>query len=172
MAWARGAAGTGGPGESDTRGRGAEPTSGVGCTRGVARTVPAVPLALRLLAWLRPRLIRRSLVTEHNSALPLEGRSRAELEAIVEEQREKARAEGRSKRILLSAIYEQYTFPGSKRRFIRAHALEDIQEAERRLRSNACRCVAHACDGYFAATMRNVADESRERQAAERRARA
>jgi hypothetical protein len=107
-------------------------------------------------------------------AHPLEGRSRDELEAIVEEQREKARAEGRSKRLLLSAIHAQYNFPGSPQRFIRAfrnHALEDIQEAERRMRFRACRCEVRACDRYFAGILRNVAEEARKRRADKRRTR-
>jgi transposase InsO family protein len=99
---------------------------------------------------------------------PLEGRGRQELEIISQEQRERARAENRSRRLLLTEIHAAYDFPGSTQRFIRAHrhhALEDIQEAERRLRRNACRCKAKACDRYFAAILRNVRDEkARERQ--------
>ncbi len=108
---------------------------------------------------------------------PLEGRDRQELEIISQEQRERARAENRSKRLLLTEIHAAYDFPGSAQRFIRAHrrhALEDIQEAERRLRRNACRCKVRACDRYFAGILHNVRDENererhRQRQAELRR---
>lgn len=108
---------------------------------------------------------------------PLEGHDRRELELIAQEQRERARAENRSKRLLLGEIHAAYDFPGGVERFIRAHrhhALEDIQEAERRLRRNACRCKVRACDRYFAGILRNVRDENerarqRERQAELRR---
>ena len=108
---------------------------------------------------------------------PLEGRDRKELEIISQEQRERARAENRSKRLLLTEIHAAYDFPGSPQRFIRAHrrhALEDIQEAERRLRRNACRCKVRACDRYFAGILHNVRDQNererhRQRQAELRR---
>ena len=110
---------------------------------------------------------------------PLEGRDRRELEIIAQEQRERARAENRSRRLLLGEIHAAYDFPGGVERFIRAHrhhALEDIQEAERRLRRSACRCKVRACDLYFAGILRNVRDENerarqRERQAELRRLR-
>jgi hypothetical protein len=109
-----------------------------------------------------------------NGAHPLNGRGASELEAIAQEQRERARAEDRSKRLLLAEIHQAYDFPGSPARTIRAHrrhALEDIQEAERRLRRRACRCVTRACDRYFAGILRNVAEEGRRRRALERRQR-
>ena len=110
---------------------------------------------------------------------PLEGRDRRELEIIAQEQRERARAENRSRRLLLGEIHAAYDFPGSSQRFRRAHrhhALEDIQEAERRLRRSACRCRLEACDLYFAGILRNVRDENeiarqRERHAELRRLR-
>jgi transposase InsO family protein len=104
---------------------------------------------------------------------PLEGRDRRELEIIAQEQRERARAENRSKRLLLGEIHAAYDFPGGVERFIRAHrhhALEDIQEAERRLRRNACRCKVRACDLYFAGILRNVRDENEKARQRERHA--
>lgn len=95
---------------------------------------------------------------------PLEGKDPQVLEAIVEGQRERARAEERSKRLLLEAIHREFAMERSVTAFVRAlkgHALEDIQEAERRLRSKACRCIAKRCDRYFAGILRNVAEEGR-----------
>jgi len=104
---------------------------------------------------------------------PLEGRDRRELEIIAQEQRERARAENRSRRLLLGEIHAAYDFPGSVERFRRAHrhhALEDIQEAERRLRRSACRCKLRACDLYFAGILRNVRDENERARQRERHA--
>lgn len=95
---------------------------------------------------------------------PLEGKNPEVVRAIVEEQREKARAEGRSKRLLLKAIHREFFMDVSELVFVRAfrnHALEDIKEAERRLRDKACRCVAKRCDRYFGGIIRNVADQGR-----------
>jgi hypothetical protein len=103
---------------------------------------------------------------------PLNGRTATELEAIAGEQRENARAEGRSRRLLLTEIHQAYNLPGSVEGFIRAHrrhAHDDIQEAERRLRLKACRCVAKACDRYFAGILRNVAEENERRRRRERK---
>jgi len=103
---------------------------------------------------------------------PLEGRDPLALVQVIEEAKEKARAETRSKKLLLKDIHARYAMPGSADSFVRAHRrfhLEDIQEAERRLRTRACRCRTFACDRYFAGILANVADELRRRRAAERR---
>ena len=100
-------------------------------------------------------------------AHPLEGKDPQVLEAIVEDQRERARAEDRSKRLLLQAIHSEYAMEGSRDAFVRnlrGHALEDIQEAERRLRPKACRCVVRKCARYFAGILRNVAEDGRARR--------
>ncbi|MFQ5601156.1 MAG: helix-turn-helix domain-containing protein [Candidatus Krumholzibacteriia bacterium] len=106
---------------------------------------------------------------------PLEGRSAGELEAIAQQQREKARAETRSVRLTLAAIHRQYRLPGGAERFIRAHrqhALEDLQEAERRLRRSADRSKINDFERYFAGIVRNVREENapkRERKRRERK---
>jgi hypothetical protein len=105
---------------------------------------------------------------------PLDGRCPTELEAIAQEQRERARADTRSVRLALAEIHREYHLPGCAESFVRAHrhhALEDIQEAERRLRRKACRCAVKACDRYFAGILRNVREENRERRRQERQRR-
>ncbi len=102
---------------------------------------------------------------------PLDGRDPEVLRAIVEEQREKARAEDRSVRLFLKALHAEYAMPGSAEAFVRAfrrYPLDDLKEAERRIRTRACRCHVRACDRYFAAIVRDVHDHARRRRAAER----
>lgn len=102
---------------------------------------------------------------------PLAAREREELDAIAEEQRERARAETRSVRLTLEQIHRAYRFPGSAEAFIRAHrnhALEDIQEAERRLRPRLADPQISASDRYFAGILRNVRDENLPRRRRER----
>jgi hypothetical protein len=103
---------------------------------------------------------------------PLAGQDPDILRAIVEEQRDKARAEDRSVRLFLEAVHDEYAMPGSREAFVRAfrrYPLEDLREAERRFRPYACRCVARLCDRYFAAVVRDVHEQNRLRRAAERR---
>ena len=91
-------------------------------------------------------------------------RDRDVLEAIAEDQRERARADSRSVKLALERIHEEYQLEGSKTKFVRSlrgHHVNDILEAERRLRSKACRCVAKKCDRYFVGILRRVAEESR-----------
>lgn len=105
---------------------------------------------------------------------PLAGRGAEELDAIAQAQREKARAEFRSVRLALEAIHRDYRFPGSTQSFISAHrryALEDILEAERRLRSKAGTTAIKAIDQYFAAILRNVRTENQPRREEERQQR-
>ncbi|MBN1460144.1 MAG: DDE-type integrase/transposase/recombinase [Armatimonadetes bacterium] len=91
----------------------------------------------------------------------------------VQEQRDKAKADDRSRRLILERIHKEYRMEGSTRSFVNAHrkhALEDIKEADRRLRAGtyACRCQTRCCDRYFAAILRNVAEEGRARRRQER----
>jgi len=105
---------------------------------------------------------------------PLDGRDPDCLRAIVEEQRDKARADERSVRLFLEAIHAEYAMPGSREVFVRAfrhYPLEDLHEAERRFRPYACRCVVGVCDRYFAAVVRDVHERGQRRRAAERTAR-
>jgi hypothetical protein len=102
---------------------------------------------------------------------PLVGVDPEELADLIDDQRQRAHAEWRSKRLLLTHIFQSYQMTGSLPRFIaahRRHALEDIQEAERRLRQRACRCIARACDRYFGGILNRVAEESRHRRSRQR----
>jgi transposase InsO family protein len=101
---------------------------------------------------------------------PLAGHDPDALCAIIAEQRDHAHAEQRSTRLLLEGVHTEYAFPGRREDFVRAfkhYPLEDLQEAERRFRRYACRCVVRHCDRYFAAVVRDVYDHARPRRAAE-----
>jgi hypothetical protein len=101
---------------------------------------------------------------------PLTGHDPDALRATIEEQRDRARAEHRSVRLFLEAIHDEYAMPGSRESFVRTfrrYPLEDLRVAERRFRLYACRCVAHLCDRYFAAVVRDVHEQGRARRAAE-----
>lgn len=105
---------------------------------------------------------------------PLDGQDPEVLRAIVEQQRENARAEDRSVRLFLEAMHAEYAMPGSAEAFVRAfrrYPLDDLQEAERRIRIRACRCHVRACDRYFAAVVRDVHEHASRRRTTERRQR-
>jgi hypothetical protein len=105
---------------------------------------------------------------------PLEGQDPDVLRVIIEEQRERARAEDRSVRLFLEAIHAEYAMEGSCEAFVRTfrrYPLEDLREAERRFRAHACRCKVRVCDRYFAAVVRDVHDTGVARRSAERQQR-
>ena len=113
----------------------------------LARKLPqlAEPQLARSLAQL---LLDALLQVYHLSRAelvhPLAGTDPDELRDLIDDQRQRAHAEWRSKRLLLTHIHQSYQMFGSLPGFIRAHrrhALEDIREAERRLRDRACRCT-------------------------------
>jgi hypothetical protein len=102
-------------------------------------------------------------------AHPLAGEDPARLQAIIEEQRDQARAEDRSRRLFLEAVHAEYAMPGSSEAFVRTfkrYSLEDLKDAERRLRPNACRCRVRLCDRYFAAVVRDAHERGNQRRAA------
>jgi len=140
----------------------------------LAQKIPA--LARPTLARPVTQLLVDAFLTVYHQARsdtphPLAGQDPETFADLAQAQRERAHAELRSKRLTLSHIHQSYRFPGSVQSFLRAHrhhALEDIQEAERRLRQKACRCEVHACDRYFAAILQRVAEEGRTRRAADR----
>src|SRR6266545_3097628 len=104
-------------------------------------------------------------------AHPLDRHDPDLLRTIIEEQRDRARAEDRSVRLFLEAIHAEYAMPTSCEAFVRAfrrYPLEDLRDAERRFRAHACRCQVRVCDRYFAAVVRDVHDLNRARRAAER----
>jgi hypothetical protein len=140
----------------------------------LAQRVPqlAEPELARSLAQLLIDALLR-VYHQSRSALvhPLAGADPQELSDLIEDQRARAHAEWRSKRLLLTHVHQSYQMPGALPGFIRAHrrhALEDIREAERRLRDRACRCIARACDRYFAGILNRVAEESRGQRARQR----
>jgi len=101
----------------------------------------------------------------------------AALRDIVQQARDQARADNRSRKLFLQQVHADYHFEQyvSREAFVRAHrrhALEDIKAAERVLRGRACRCGVRRCDLYFAGILRRVAEEGRARRAAEIAARA
>jgi hypothetical protein len=105
---------------------------------------------------------------------PLDGQDPDVLRAIVEEQRDHARAEDRSARLFLEAVHAEYAMPGSCEAFVRQfrrYPLDDLHDAERRFRAYACRCHTRVCDRYFAAVVRDVHERNTRRRAAERTAR-
>lgn len=105
---------------------------------------------------------------------PLEGQDPDVLRAIVEEQRERARAEDRSVRLFLEAVHAEYAMPGSSEAFVRTfrrYPLEDLRDAERRFRAHACRCKVQVCDRYFAAVVRDVHEAGARRRSTDRRQR-
>ena len=101
----------------------------------------------------------------------------ATLRDVVQQARERARADNRSRKLFLQQLHADYHFEPyvSRDAFVRAHrshALEDIKAAERILRGRACRCGVRRCDLYFAGILRRVAEEGRVRRAAQSDARA
>jgi len=96
------------------------------------------------------------------------------LEEIARVQREKAVAEHRSKKLKLEAIFDRYGFEGSKRNFVRVHrhfAIEDIEEAERRLAKQATKQKIDNWAAYFSGILWNVQRgrvKAREREASRR----
>lgn len=81
-----------------------------------------------------------------------------------------------SRRIELERLHDEYRMPGSRESFVNAyrrHALQDIQEAERCMRQWTSRCECgkgiRRPDLYFAAILRKVAEEGRQRRAHHRR---
>ncbi len=65
---------------------------------------------------------------------PLDGQDPDVLRAIVEEQRDRARAEARSVRLFLEAVHAEYAMQGSSEKFVRTfrrYPLEDLHDAER-----------------------------------------
>ena len=87
---------------------------------------------------------------------------RAAVEAAAHDWTRRRLEDHGSSRLTLARIHEEYRMEGSRDDFVRAlrdYPLEDIEEAERRLRAAACRCNARACDRYFVGILKNVHEE-------------
>jgi hypothetical protein len=140
----------------------------------VAGAVPTLrhpELARHVATLLVATFLRVYAAGRRHLGHPLDGKDPDVLRAIVEEQRDHARAEDRSVRLFLEAVHAEYAMPGSREAFVRTfrrYPLEDLHDAERRFRGHACRCQVRLCDRYFAAVVRNVHDDNRARRAAER----
>ena len=143
----------------------------------VAAAVPSLqqPLLARHVATLLvATFLRVYAAGRRHLGHPLDGQDPDVLRAIVEDQRDRARAEERSVRLFLEATHAEYAMPGSSEAFVRTfrrYPLEDLHEAERRFRAHACRCKVHVCDRYFAAVVRDVHDAGAARRSADRRQR-
>ena len=141
----------------------------------VAGAVPSLrqpQLAKSVATLLVATFLRVYAAGRRHLGHPLDGHDPDLLRAIVEEQRENARAEDRSVRLFLEAVHAEYAMPGSSEAFTRTfrrYPLDDLHQAERRFRTYACRCKALVCDRYFAAVVRDVHDAGVRRRAAERR---
>lgn len=148
----------------------------LGLTDRAAEVAPALSdpnLAKALVTLLLGVYLRVFAGGRRHLGHPLEGQDPAALDDAVERAREAARAEGRSRKLLLGQIHAQYNLGDdiSVDRFVRAHRhhdIDDIHAAERILRNKACRCQTRLCDRYFAGILRNVAEQGRHRRARQR----
>jgi hypothetical protein len=143
----------------------------------LAQAVPALQskdLARHVGTLLVATFLRVYVAGRRHLGHPLDGKDPDVLRAIVEEQRDKARAEDRSARLFLEAVHAEYAMPGSREAFVRTFRrfpLDDLHDAERRFRAYACRCQARVCDRYFAAVVRDAHDRGNVRRSAEWRQR-
>ncbi len=143
----------------------------------VAGAIPALQqpvLARHVATLLVATFLRVYAAGRRHLGHPLDGQDPDVLRTIVEEQRDKARAEDRSVRLFLEALHAEYAMPGSAEAFVRAfrrYPLEDLHDAERRFRAYACRCQARVCDRYFAAVVRDVFERNGARRAVDWRQR-
>lgn len=140
-------------------------------TNHLALHLPAlndVDLARSLGQLLVAVYLRVYMAASKDATHPLEEAPAREIEIVAQQQREAARQENDSKRLLLELIHDAYAMEGSRQRFVRTHrkhALEDILESERIIRTKACRCQTHVCDRYFAGILQNVSERGRARRA-------
>jgi transposase InsO family protein len=150
----------------------------VDVSRCVAEKVPALrrpDLARALGRILLAVYLRVYEAAPREGGHPLEREHAETLRVIIEEQRENARAEEKSKRLLLTTMHNAYDLCGSRDRFIRAHrhfSLEDIQEAETYFRERAAKPwwgEIKNYQAYFGAVLRNVSAKNRKQRAEERR---
>jgi hypothetical protein len=143
----------------------------------LAEAVPALrskDLARHVGTLLVATFLRVYLAGRRHLGHPLDGNDPDVLRVIVEEQRDKARAEDRSARLFLEAVHAEYAMPGSREAFVRTfrrYPLDDLHDAERCFRTYACRCQARVCDRYFAAVVRDAHERGNVRRSAEWRQR-
>ena len=149
-------------------------------TRKLADLIPVLhrdDVARPVAALLLATYLRVFELGHRDRPHPLEGADPQLLHDIAEEQREKARHELDSKRLLLGEIHDGLRCTGSRERFIgkfRHHHLEDIQAARRLLVQNwHCCCCINLPERAFAWQLWKAAEYgNRQRQAAHARRRA
>jgi len=149
----------------------------LGLTQKLAAAIPA--LSDVELAKALGRLLLGTYLRVYVSASAARETNRPDDPAVLEEvartQRENAVATNRSKKLKLEMIFDRYRFEGSKRNFVRSHrhrALEDIDEAELRLVTQAARRKIGNWAGYFSGILMKVEKErgeARKRKASRRR---
>lgn len=125
----------------------------------LATTVGKYLLALALDAY---RLGSSTRIAQTGAPLDREG-----VVALVRDWVHRRREDHGSCRVHLARLHEEYRMDGSREEFVRAlrrYEFEDVQEAERRLRTAACRCQARICDRYFVGILRNVVAEREDRR--------
>ena len=152
----------------------------VDLSRRVAEKVPALrrpDLAQALGRLLLAVYLRVYEAAPREGGHPLQGKDAEALRVIIEEQREKARAEEKSKRLLLTTIHDAYDLRSSRERFIRAHRhlrLEDLQEAEGYLNDRASKPwwgEIRNYRAYFGAVVRNLSAKNTKRREEQRKRR-
>jgi len=97
---------------------------------------------------------------------------RETLEAVAQEQREAARSEQRSRRLLLAEIHREYGMPDSQEAFVRRFRdrhIEDLRAARLALANAHCCCRIAKPDRYFAAILWRVSSENLPRRSQRRR---
>lgn len=148
-------------------------------TRKLAELIPALrrdEIARPVGALLLATDLRVFELGHRDRKHPLEGADPQVLRDIAAEQREKARHEMDSKRLLLGHIFDCLGCTGSREDFIRNlrdYHIEDIQAAQRDLAQNWwCCCRVHSPDRYFGKVLWNAAIAGRERRERDRRRRA
>jgi hypothetical protein len=124
-------------------------------------------IAVKLATLLLTVFLRVYHLGHRDRRHPLEDHDPDMLRCIADEQREKARSDFVSKLSTLGRIHDQYDMQMPRIRFVRghrAHALEDIVEAERRMRPAARRGDVKVPHLYFATVLNDVAEHNRPRR--------
>jgi hypothetical protein len=142
-------------------------------TRKLARLIPALrraDIARPVAALLLATYLRVFELGHRDRPHPLEGADPQLLRDIADEQRERARHEFDSKRMLLGEIFDGLGCTGSRDGFIRKHRhhhLDDIRAAQRMLVNNwHCCCRIYAPERAFAWQLWKAADYGRRQRAA------
>jgi hypothetical protein len=138
----------------------------------VAQALPALrraDLARAFGTLLVAVFLRVYAAGRRHLAHPLAGEDPALLRAVIEEQRDHARAEGRSRRLFLEGVHAEYAMrvpprPSSARSSAtRSTTSKTPSDGSAQ---TACRCRVRLCDRYFAAVVRDAHQRGTQRRAA------